>query len=48
MELGINSWYLKSWKNHLSEILNNLATIHIPEDDEREPNHNTATVYKHR
>ncbi len=48
MEIGINSWYLKSWKNRLSEILNNLAMIHVPEEDEPEPKHNSATLYKHR
>jgi hypothetical protein len=34
MEMGIDSWYLKSWKNRLSEILNNLLVIINTEDDE--------------
>jgi len=34
MEMGIDSWYLKSWKNRLSEILNNLLVINNTEDDE--------------
>lgn len=48
MEIGINWWYLKSWKNHLSEILYNLPMINVPEDDEREQKHNTAALFKHR
>lgn len=34
MEMGIDSWYLKSWKNHFSEILYNLLMINNTEDDE--------------
>jgi hypothetical protein len=34
MEMGIDSWYLKSWKNRFSEILNNLLVINNTEDDE--------------
>lgn len=33
--MGIDSWYLKSWNNRFSEILNNHLMINITEDDER-------------
>jgi hypothetical protein len=34
MEMDIDSWYLKSWKNRLSEILYNLLVINNTEGNE--------------
>ena len=34
MEMGIDSWYIKSWKNRPSEILYNLLMINNTEGNE--------------